>query len=174
MVVERDVRSSAKDPDERRDEEAGYLASVQAGEHTMALALGSLRPTGRLVTRVIRDRKPFMVTTLAELGTIDRAFQTLIDEIGLVGHARLARNGKHYSFELWLDPTVEADDDTDSPAVALLGEEAQSYRVTLTAGRFVSARGFDLLDERVAVLRAPASAEPEAPWVYSLTWSPVD
>ena len=58
--------------------------------------------------------------------------------------------------------------------MALLGEEAERYRVTLTAGRFVSARGFDLLDERIAVLRAPAPTEPEAPLVFSLTWSPVD
>ena len=43
--------------------------------------------------------------------------------------------------------------DTESPATALL-EDLDRYRFVLTEGRFVSATGFDILDnETVATLR---------------------
>jgi hypothetical protein len=174
-VEENDVRSTAADPVERDREEAGFLASIAAGEHPAGQALKSLAPT-RVESRLLRDARPFAVRTEAEFDSVATLAQSVLDHLGIAGQASLRFADGLATLTVTCHPAMQGEgDDAGKEILSALADSHSAYRFVLTGGRFVEARNFRIEDGRVAVPEEPASAEIEAGTVvYSLTWTTAD
>jgi hypothetical protein len=149
VALEKDVRSDAKEPAERRAEEQSYLASAAAGEHGIARGLAALDPVSRK-TRVLRDARPFIVVTEARFARVDRLFERMLSDLRVPGYASLTRAGGVTTLLLHIDVAAAMADESDrSTPVTDLTEDLAQYRIVLTEGRFTAAQGFTLSDDGV-------------------------
>jgi hypothetical protein len=172
VAVETEVRSTLDDPEERRQEEREFLESARADRHPVAEALRSFGPA-RLETTILRERRPFHVVTEAELGPVAGFAREVLWRLGVPGEAELVTTGSERRLEVTLWPD-QADEDAvgeDDPLLALFSDW-DDYRIVLTEGRFVAARGFEITDD--GTVARPADEEEPAegePLVFSLTWT---
>jgi hypothetical protein len=147
MAVEKDVRSDEKEPARRLSEEQQYILAAQTSEHGVGHGLAALDPT-RLQTRIVRADRPFLVVTVAEFSSIEFLAQRILTQLGLPADVVMHQDGPVTTLRVRVDAErAEAEDGqgaaSDNPVTALL-EDLDCYRFTLTDGRFVAARGFDL------------------------------
>jgi len=156
-AIEMDVRSDETDPAKRRSEEQDYLAATATSSHGIGRGLRALGPT-RLRTHVLRGERPFVVMSEAEFDRIDRMFERLLTDLRIPGYATLSHDGTRTTLVVHVSLETDAEDVNPS-AVTGLFEDADRYRIVLTGGRFVSARGFELVDGGTAAL--PLEITPE-------------
>jgi len=144
MVIEKDIRSVADDPEERRAQESEYLDLFAAGEHPVALALERLGGAN-LRSSWLRDRRPYATVTEADFASVETLVQEFFDQLGVPGEVELRHEDSRH--ELVMTVLIE-DDGEQAPEEdeELLGlvEDADAYRIVLTAGQFVDAEGFTL------------------------------
>ena len=164
-VLEENVRSDEEDADRRLEEEQGYIESAWRTSHGVAAALEALG--GRPVADLLRSERPFVVFTEARFFAIDRLARRFLEEAGIDGEAELRFEPQLTRFTLTCAQDAVDDLDEDGRVVALI-EELDRYRLVLTRGRFVEARGFRLEDgDTVAI---PLDSGEDGPAVYSLAW----
>jgi len=167
-ITEREVRSSAQSADERRREEREYLEAVRADDHAAARAL--LRIGARRVrTTVVRDERPYTVTTSGAFNGIDEALGRLLDGLGVRHEIELdAPEDGTLVLELAIEDGAGAEpDEAVLPLATVLGDS----RIVLTSGVFVEAAGFELEQEAtVARMSEPAAAN--GVLRYRLVWRP--
>lgn len=158
MVVEADVHSDERDPGRRDEEEQRYLTAVATGDHGMARGLAALDATA-VVTRIVRDRRPFVVITEAEFTSLEVAIRRMLLELDVPGNVACTKDGAVTTLTVQLDiEATEGRDGPETPVVELF-ENLDRYRFVLTDGRFVRATGFELREGgRVAV---PIETPPE-------------
>jgi hypothetical protein len=149
-AFEKDVRSDENDAAKRQKEEQQYLTAALAGTHGIGAGLAALDHVS-LRTLVLRKDRPFIVMTEAELGPIDRLFSQMLAEIDTPGWATLRREGSRTTLTIHVEVGPESDQGTSSPVIGLF-EDLDRYRVVLTAGRFVTATGFNLVDDGTAAI----------------------
>jgi hypothetical protein len=177
VAIEREVRSTERDPSARTAEEQAYLEAARQGLHPVGQALAALAPSS-LRTRILRDRRPFLVLTWAEFDRIDWLAQRALDRLGVPGTSMLERVGAGWRWTLTADLPVDADPDAVGELLPLVDTDGP-LRVVLTSGRFTAATGFRLVgDDTAAELiedgdREKDDTEPEV-LVLSLTWEPVE
>lgn len=152
LAVEANVRSDESDAAKRLSEEQAYLQSARTGDHGVGRALTALDPV-QLNTRIVRDQRPFLVVTEAEFGSVEDAVRRLLGELQVNGDVTLRRNGSVTSLVVRVDAIAAAAGDAPASSdLDALAEDLNRYRIVLTEGRFVAARGFDLRDgDTVAV-----------------------
>ena len=92
-----------------------------------------------------------MALTDARFARVDLVIRRLFEELGLRGEATFEANGQEATLSVSLDLSSLDDPgpENESPVTALV-EDFDRYRFVLTDGRFVSAIGFDLLDNGTA------------------------
>jgi hypothetical protein len=175
-VVEKDVRSDAEDEEARHEEELEYLAAARSGKSGIAMdfdELGALR----IDTQLISDRRPFFVVIDAAFASIEDLALAILEETCPQGSADLEFGGDRASFiaRCPLDDRDGASSETleeDTVGFNLI-DDADCYRVVLTAGRFVDATGFDLDADDTALLRDLSDEELAANddvAIFALTW----
>ena len=144
VVLEKEMRSDADDPQERDGEEANYIDHAFRGEHPIGRALQALFPRSSR-TRVLRSQRPFTVVTEAHYDRLDHLAVDLLRGLGGVGTAELRMEGAEMLLELTVDvdATEECDDEGEEVLHPLLADP-DDYRIVLTSGRFVDAVGFEL------------------------------
>jgi hypothetical protein len=172
IVLEKDVRSTERDRDERSSEEENYVSSARLGDHPVAQALEFLDPFS-LESHVLRRERPYTVFTTARFESIEVLARNLLEGVAVPGRAEVRTKDGLYTFVLTLPREVEGEDDTDeeSPLLALV-EDLENYRIVLTNGRFVDAVGFELdSDGTMAVPVEIDDYGTGADLVYSLTWT---
>lgn len=154
MVSERDVRSDAKAAADRLNEETTWWNEVQAGSHSTARAFQRLAALD-VETRVLRSRVPFHVVTEASFPAIDELGRRLILVGGLSGTSTIRREGDLVQWTMTVRDPHLAGEPSDEDVSALLGGLSE-LRVVLARGRFESATGFALeQDRRVATFEEP-------------------
>jgi hypothetical protein len=149
-AFEKDVRSDEADAAKRQQEEQQYVTAALAGTHGIGAGLAALDPVS-LRTLVLRKERPFIVMTEAELGPIDRLFSQMLAEIDTPGWATLRREGSRTTLTIHVEVGPESDKGSSSPVIGLF-EDLDRYRIVLTAGRFVTATGFSLVDDGTAAI----------------------
>ena len=186
MVLEKDIRSDAGDLEKRNEEEGEFMDARRCGGHDVARALTELGAEW-VETRVLREQRPYMVVTEARFDSIDRPLQSFFDRMEAPITAELLHEDERVRFVIACDLEAfdqaeqgEIDEEETEVFVALVGD-AEDYRLVLTDGKFVEARGFEIVDEKtVAVLQEQTREEIEAieefddrgrTVVYSLTWT---
>lgn len=186
MVLEKDIRSDAHDRRERDQKEEDFMAPRRSGEHGMAQALEQLDAEW-VETRVLRDTRPYMVVTEARFDSLDRVIQSFFEQLGAPVYAELRADGDRTrlvilcNLEDWDEAEQSESEGEEDDVLVELMFDADEYRLVLTEGEFVDARGFELADEKtVAVLIDQSREEIEAieevdqngcVVIYSLTWT---
>jgi hypothetical protein len=176
MVLEEGVRSTENDPSRRIREEQDWVAAITGDTHPVAEGLRRLGAEGTSTT-LLRPARPYMALTDARFARVDRVVARLFEELGLRGEATLVVEGEEGTLSVSLDLSSLDDPgpELESPVTALL-EDLDRYRFVLTDGRFISATGFEILEDgSAAILREMPSETLDARGVLkiSLTWRAV-
>jgi hypothetical protein len=155
VVDELDVRSDARAPGDRQQEEAAYWLAVQQERHDVAAGLrelSGLKPR----TVVLRAEAPFSVRTEAKFPGLDVLGQRLIAALGTGGTSLVKRDADRWEWTLTVrDPSVAGSTVEPSEGVEELIGTLDQLRVVLIAGRFEDASGFLLSDDhRIARFNA--------------------
>jgi len=176
-VLEKDVRSGEKTATARAREDTDYIAAATAERHPIALAFSRLDPMD-VRTQILRAERPYAVLTVARFTRLDVLMERFAETIGSTATSVLDR---HDGVVTW---TWTVSDDDGAPAqeqdkgVDALGDSFEHCRFVLSAGRFVSAEGFELSDDkREATLRIPDKSNGTSPTAllrFSLTWTEVE
>ena len=166
-VIERDVRSDTREPAGRIGEESDYFLAASAGNHPVAQALRRLG--ARTVTTTwLRRERPFSVMTEGRFADIRQLAAAIIRDAGAQGDATLSHEGCVTRFAVRVDLSSAAEPD-DQAADALVAD-LDGYRIVLTEGRFVSADGFRIVDDAVAVPDAGKTAR-DGVLTLALAWA---
>ena len=167
------VRSDKFSRAERAAEEREFVEAVRAGEHGVALALDRLAPQ-RLESRVERDARPYSVVTVARFARIDDLARRFLDLAGANGTVELRHEGDLVHFVMTCESEGSAESGDEDLLLELVGD-ADDYRLMLSRGRFVEARGFEVSqDGAVAVPQAIDEDETKRNGgllTWSLTWT---
>lgn len=165
-VIERDVRSDTKEPAGRIREESDYYLAAGAGNHPVAQALRRLG--ARQVARTwLRRERPYSVMTEGRFADIRQLATAIIRDADAQGDTTLVHEGCVTRFSMRVD--LNSATDADERAVDALIADLDSYRIVLTEGRFVSADGFRILDDAVAIPDAGKTA-PDGVLTLALAW----
>jgi len=173
-VVQEEIRSDATDPARRDDEEQTFLRAARLGQHAVARALDELGAE-RVDSRIVRDRRPFLVVTEARFDAVDELLETFLRRLGVPAWGKLRVDADGGRLELTFRPDDEVGtDEVDDPVWALL-EPFEGYRFVLTEGRFTEAEGFRLeAQETAAVMLAPddeTTVNRDGEATYVLNWT---
>jgi hypothetical protein len=167
-VLERDVRSDEGAPWDRWREEAAFLEQVSSTTHPVLEGLRRLGPE-KASLALLRAERPYAVTIDARFRRVDELLVRLFEELQVQGAATVHRQGDLSTLVISIDVSDGTDDETDTPAVALL-EDLDRYRIVLTEGRFVSASGFDIGRDGTIATFASESAGADGPIELRLVW----
>ena len=171
-VTEREVRSTAASPEDRRREERDYLDAARGDAHPVARGLW--RAGAREVsTTVVRDAPPLTVVTRGAFGGLDEALSGLLDGLGVEHDVELvAGKDGTLALEISFDERASAAREPDEALLAL-AEALGSMRIVLTGGAFVEAAGFELEPGGVAarMVEPPLS---DGIASYRLVWRRVE
>jgi hypothetical protein len=166
-VIERDVRSDKQETAGRIREESDYFLAAAAGNHPVAQALRRLGAR-QVTTTWLRSERPYSVMTEGRFADIRQLATAIVRDAGAQGDATLVHEGCVTRFSMRVDLNTATDPD-DHAADALIAE-LDSYRIVLTEGRFVSADGFRILDDAVAMPDAGKKAA-DGVLTLALTWA---
>jgi len=169
-VLERDVRSSDGAPAERWREEQAYLDGLHTGMHPVQEAFRHLNPDASSI-RLLRPERPYATLAKARFQRVDVLIARLFEELSIPGSAALRQREDELTLAVSVDLSGldERDTEIPSPVVALL-EDFDRYRIVLTAGSFVSAEGFAIVDEGTAAELKPEQVPVDRPAQLRLTW----
>ena len=144
-MIEKDVRSDEKAAADRIREEHDYVLAARAGQHGVARAFRSLGAES-VTTTWLRRERPYSVMTEARFADVRQLAMAILRDAKAQGDVTLVRDGcrTRFGVRVNLEPAADAKD--DSPLDALL-TDLETYRFVLTEGRFISADGFEILDE---------------------------
>ncbi len=174
VAIEREIRSDQSEPAARAREEQDYLAAARLGTHPVAEAFALLGPTD-VQTVVYRDQRPFLVVTRARFDRLDWLGQRVLERTGVPGESRLEAvpGGMKWTFLAGPEPPDDGSADDDAEPLGALVENVGAYRIVLTAGRFVEAVGFTIVDGGTgAELEESKDGAPEPERiVLSLVWT---
>ena len=144
-MIERNVRSDEKAPAARIREEQDYVLAASAGKHSTAEELRGLGAQSVSTTWLRRER-PYSVMTEGRFADVRQLAMAILRDAQASGDVSLVREGcqTRFSVRVDLDSAPESNDDS---ALAELLTDLESYRFVLTEGRFISADGFEILED---------------------------
>jgi len=150
VASESNVHSDEADAGKRAAEDQSYIGAVLLGSHPVALGLEALGPDTHVRTTVVRDERPFLVSTEARFAHADRALERLFVENGLPARVTMAQEDGRTTLRMRFDfaqPMV----DRDTAAAALL-QDIEHFVWVLPEGTFSAGGGFEVLDRAQATL----------------------
>jgi hypothetical protein len=172
MVTEKDVRSDAQAVVDRQAEESAYWQAVKSEMHPMARGLRLLGADG-LRTRVVRGESPFTVVTDGRFTGLDELGRRILAHAGLSGSSMVSKPDGAWEWTMIArDPHASDNpgDRVDEGLAALLAG-LDTLQVVLASGRFESAIGFDLSqDRRIASFRDDGVNSDEMTMRVGLRW----
>jgi hypothetical protein len=168
-VIEKDVRSDEKMAADRIREEHDYVLGARAGQHGVAQAFRGMGAESVTTTWLRRDR-PYSVMTEARFADVRQLTMAILREAGAQGDVTLVREGCRTRFGVRLNLEQPGDSKEDSPLEALM-DDLETYRLVLTEGRFISADGFEILDEGSIAVPDRKKTPADGVLTLALTWS---
>jgi hypothetical protein len=144
-VIEKDVRSDEKGAADRIREEHDYVLAAKAGQHGVARAFRALGAQS-VTTTWLRRERPYSVMTEARFADVRQLAMAILQQAKIQGEATLVREGCRTKFAVRVNLESAPESNDDSPLEALLAD-LETYRFVLTEGRFISADGFEILEE---------------------------
>jgi hypothetical protein len=168
-VIEKDVRSDEKKLADRIREEEEYVLAASAGHHGVAKAFCTLGAQSVKTTWLRRER-PYTVMTEARFADLRQLTTAILRDAGAQGDVTLGRDGCRTRFGVRVNLEQAAESTEDSPLDALL-EDVETYRFVLTEGRFISADGFEILDEGTIAVPDKKKTATDGILTLALAWA---
>lgn len=144
-VIEANVRSDEEADGKRMAEEQEYFLAASAGRHPVAQAFRRLGAQSVQATWLRRER-PYSVMTEARFADVRQLALAVLHDAQAQGDVSLVRSGCQTTFTVRVDLGSAPDGNADSALNELL-TGLDTYRFVLTEGRFVSADGFEILED---------------------------
>ena len=168
-VIEKDVRSDEKVPADRILEEHDYVLAARAGDHGVARDFRSMGAES-VTTTWLRRERPYTVMTEARFADVRQLTMALLRAAKAQGDVTLVRDGCRTKFGVRLDLEQSGDSKEDRPLDALM-DDLETYRFVLTEGRFISADGFEILDEGSIAVPDKTKTPADGILTLALTWA---
>ncbi len=171
-VLEKDVRSNEKTATARAQEDTDYISAATAERHPIALAFSRLDPA-EVRTQILRAERPYAVLTVARFARLDVLMDRFAETIGASSTSVLDRHDGVVAWTWTVHEDDRASTQEEDKSVHALGDSFEHCRFVLSAGRFVSAEGFELSDDkREATIQIPDTPKGTSPAArFSLTWT---
>jgi hypothetical protein len=163
----------------RLEQEEDFLDSVADFEHMAARALEALYP-GSLTAQVLRAETPQTVLTEAHFPGIDRVFQNLFTfyELPSTVELRIEEERAHLEIRFWINSEESEEDDEKDTYDAFLLALLVECRIVLTEGKFIEARGFEIIEggkvAKPTHIDTGEAEENNTPIELFLTWTTRD
>jgi hypothetical protein len=168
-VIERDVRSDEKEPAGRIREEQDYFVAAGAGRHGVAQAFRSLGAQ-KVTTTWLRRERPYSVMTDAQFADLRQLAIAILRDAQAHGDVSLRREGCQTRFSVRVDLESAPDPGDDSALTELL-TDLETYRFVLTEGRFISADGFEILEDGTIAVPDKKKAATDGVLTLNLIWA---
>jgi hypothetical protein len=168
-VIERDVRSDEKDAGDRIREEQEYVLAAGGGTHGVAQALRHLGAQ-KVTTTWLRRERPYSVMTEGRFADLRQLATAILRDAQARGDVSLVRQGCQTTLTIRVD-LESTKDPGDVDALGELVTDLEHYRFVLTAGHFVSADGFEILDEGTVAVPDQKKTPTDGVLTLSLVWS---
>jgi hypothetical protein len=180
-VLEEEIRFDAESRKARLRQEEDFLDLVAAGEHPAAVALSALYPAS-VSSRVLREETPQTVWTEASFPGIDLVYRNLFQLMGMpaIVDLELEKDRARLVITAWPGAEDEHESGGDSDefedgSLDMLLALFLKCRIVLTEGKFVSAEGFEIVDDGIAVepidVDTAEAEENNTPVTLALTWT---
>jgi hypothetical protein len=168
-VIERNVRSDEKAPADRIREEQDYFLAASAGKHGVAEAFRRL-DAQKVTTTWLRRERPYSVMTEGRFADVRQLAMAILRDAKARGDVSLVREGcqTRFTVSVDLESAPHSDDDT---AMGELLNDLETYRFVLTEGRFISADGFEILDEGSVAVPDKKKTPADGVLALSLVWA---
>src|SRR5262245_66094825 len=99
-------------------------------------------------THLRRSERPYLAYTEGRFPRIDRLAERILSELQLTGRASLETDRGKTTLTVTIDLSeLEEEERGEDSTLGALIEELERYRVVLTEGRFVSASGFEIIED---------------------------
>ncbi len=177
MVLERDVRSDADSAQDRAREESDFINAAATDRLPASLAFSQLESTD-VHTTILRSARPYSVLTEARFAQFDALMGAFASRLDRQAESTFERHNGEVTWTLTVPPDSSSPDSRPSSGdedINALIDVFDGGRFVLVTGRFTSAVGFELSeDKRAATLRVPDDsqiARGAEPLRFSLTWS---
>lgn len=175
-VLERDVRSSEDNADDRRRAEAEFIGEARQHNQPVARGLRQFNPTS-LRSTVLRDKAPFTVGTDAAFPSLKILGERILGRLGLTGYSAVELTPGGYQWTWSIDPHAKIlDDAADEDLLALF--ETEVIQMALSRGEFSETNGIHLSDDRrIAtfpigeILNSLEKKESDEPTVFTVRWT---
>jgi hypothetical protein len=168
-VVERDVRSDEQEPAARIREEQDYFLAASAGKHGVAQAFRRLGAQG-VTTTWLRRERPYSVMTEARFADLRQLAMAILWDAQARGDVSLVREGCRTRFTVRVD-LESAPESNDDSALAELLTDLETYRFVLAEGRFISADGFEILEDGTIAVPDKKKTAADGVLTLSLVWA---
>jgi hypothetical protein len=167
-VIERDVRSDEKAPADRIREEQAYFLAASAEKHGVAEAFRGLGAQS-VTTTWLRRERPYSVMTEARFPDVRQLAMAILRDAQAHGDVSLVREGCQTRFTVRVD--VESAPDSGDSALDALLTDLETYRFVLTEGRFISADGFEILEDGSIAVPDKKKTPTDGVLTLSLSWA---
>ena len=168
-VIEKDVRSDEKVPASRIAEEQDYVLAAGAGQHGVARAFCSLGAQS-VTTTWLRRERPYSVMTQARFTDVRQLAMAVLRAANAQGDVRLVREGCQTTLDIRVDLESASGANADSPLDALLSD-LDTYRFVLGEGRFLSADGFAIVEDRTIAVPDARKTATDGVLTLGLAWA---
>ncbi len=108
--------------------------------------------------------------TEARFADVRQLTLAILREAGAQGDVTLVRDGCRTRFGVQVNLELAAESKEDSPLDALL-DDLETYRFVLTEGRFISADGFEILDDGVIAVPDKKKTTTDGILTLALVWA---
>jgi len=173
-VLERNVRSDAKDRDERLTEEQQFIVAARVHQHPAMTGLQRLAATN-IKDSILQDKPPYTVLTEGQFTSLEAMGRRLLNVYGMTGTSVVSRDAEKWIWTLTLEYVPEDVSDQDAAELtALFGDH---LHVALREGEFIDADGFSINEDKRLAELAGNPFEPrdrnDPPKKITLTWRPL-
>ena len=170
-ILERNVRSDAKDRGERQTEESQFIVAARVHQHPAMTGLQRLAASD-IKDSILQDKPPYSVMTEGHFRNLEEMGRRLFVAYGMSGTSVVTHDKDKWIWTLTFEfvPREFGDQDT-AELVALTGGKVH---VALREGEFIEADGFTINDDKRLAELSGDLIEPrdhnDPPKILKLIW----
>ncbi len=166
-VVRDLIRSDRDDVDERYDEEAEFLASLDSGVEGWTELLTDFGAR-EVDAELLRAERPYTVVVRARFGHVEELVAGLLAESEDDVRVSFVEQGSLRTLRITPPPSEDEPADEDTPDPDAAARPVSEVRLVLTEGRFIDAIGFALSQDGAVAVPLEGQDDTELLLVWDL------
>jgi hypothetical protein len=170
-ILERNVRSDAKDRGERQTEESQFIVAARVHQHPAMTGLRRLAASD-VKDSILQDKPPYSVMTEGHFRNLEEMGRRLFVAYGMTGTSVVTRDDDKWIWTLTFEFVPKEFGDQDTAELAAL--TGGKVHVALREGEFIEADGFTINDDKRLAELSGDLIEPrdhnDPPKILKLVW----